>query len=156
MHVYPFEYRLALKNNLFQEFQNSYSSNGANDFITKISCSKEWITYLFSKYPILYNIIDVFSSNIFEYISELVTNFKNDTDVLTDTYGINKDNLESICLFKGDLHNGRCVSSLSFKNGYTIYYKPRNADNELFIQSFIKDLNSTWAQCKFRNSEICV
>lgn len=89
----------------------------------------------------MYNIIDVFSSNIFEYISELVTNFKNDTDVLTDTYGINKDNLESICLFKGDLHNGRCVSSLSFKNGYTIYYKPRNADNELFIQSFIKDLN---------------
>lgn len=139
LHIYPFEYRLALQNKLFHE---NNSLDGTSDFITQISCSKEWITYLFSKYPILYNLIDVFSNNIFEYISELLNNFENDGNVLRSTYGINNSDLESICLFKGDLHNGRCVSLLSFKNGHKIYYKPRNADNEVFIQSFIKELNA--------------
>ena len=55
---------------------------------------------------------------------------------------IENNKLESIHLFKGDLHHGRCVSSLKFKNGRTLYYKPRNADNEIFLLSFIKTLNN--------------
>lgn len=139
-YIYTFEYQLAKQNKLFQERNNS---EGINDFITKISCSREWIEYLFEKYPILYNIINDYSIHILDYISEIILHFLQDSDVLLKVFGVNSDSLESIQLFKGDLHDWRCVSLLEFKNGTAIYYKPRNANNEEFLQSMITELNKS-------------
>ena len=111
-------------------------------FISEISCNKDWINYLFEKYPVLHTAIELFSEHILIYISELASDFLKDINVLTKVYNVKEEDLVSICLFKGDLHNWKCVSSLVFKNGYIIYYKPRSADNEKFLLSFTKTLIS--------------
>lgn len=132
--IYPFEYNLAKKNKLFQE------NDISNDFISNISCQQIWIKYLFNKYPILHNLLTSYSKQVLSYVSEIATNYTKDSDALRNTLGIPINELKSIKLFKGDLHNGRCVCSLEFENDCIVYYKPRNANNEEFIIAMIKSL----------------
>ena len=140
IHIYPFEFRLAKENGLFKD--DVIDSDMQIFFISEISCNKDWINYLFEKYPVLHTAIELFSEHILIYIFELASDFLKDINVLTKVYNVKEEDLVSICLFKGDLHNWKCVSSLVFKNGYIIYYKPRSADNEKFLLSFTKTLIS--------------
>lgn len=146
-YIYPFEYQLAKDNSLFRE---ETKDNESNEFITVVSRSPDWINYLFEKYPVLYNLLATFTEQILGYISEIVTNYIKDISVLESSFSIDRKLLESICLFKGDLHNGRCVSTFIFKNGITLYYKPRNANNESFLQSLITALNELGLNAKLR------
>lgn len=131
-----FEYHLAKDYHLLQE-----EILNENDFLLKMSYNKDWNNYLFKKYPILLHLLLKFSDNIIDYISEIVENTIKDRVILSEKFSVDINELNAINLFKGDLHNGRCVCSLEFKNNVIIYYKPRNADNESFLNNIIEDLN---------------
>lgn len=135
-YVYTLEYNLAKDYHLLQK-----ENLNEKDFLLTMPYNRDWINYLFEKYPILLRLLSEFNDNIVDYISEIVENTIKDRVILYERFSVDINDLRAINLFKGDLHNGRCVCSLEFKNNVIIYYKPRNADNESFLNNIIEDLN---------------
>lgn len=129
-YVYPYEFRLAKDNGLLlgatDEDKNRY-------FIDYLSAQEEWVNYCFEKYPHLLWMLESYSDRIIRHIQKLLVSIQNDYKQLIESFDLRDSLLEDIKVFEGDLHDGRCVSSVTFQNGVKLYYKPRNASNEKFL-----------------------
>ena len=138
MYIYPYEYQLALNNGLFEK---THLNTELDPFVSQISHEKNWIIYLFDKYPKLLVLLDSFTDSIISYIREVLVHYVTDSTDLNETWALSQTKLVHLGLFEGDIHNGRCVVSITFETGAKIYYKPRNASNEFFFESVLKFLN---------------
>lgn len=137
-YVYPFEYKLAKENGLLDGETDTKQNNY---FIEYLSAQKEWIEYFFQKYPKLYSILESYSKNILEHINNLFMSVLSDYKYLNDLYNIEDSQIKEINIFVGDLHDGKCVSSITFHNDVKLYYKPRGAANERFLLDTVSLLN---------------
>lgn len=128
--VYPYEYRLAKNNGLLK----GQTDKEKNDyFIETLSAKEEWILYCFEKYPKLNSMLKAYSKGIITHLKNLTTSIETDCRQLKSYFCIEEFKVKDICIVEGDLHAGRCVSSVTFQNDIKLYYKPRNAANEKFL-----------------------
>lgn len=132
--VYPFEFNLAKENNFLKGHTEEEQSLFFRD---NLSSNDEWITYFLEKYPKLTAILESYFVNIMRHIDNVLSALKVDIEnsLIADS------EIAEINLFEGDLHTGKCVSSVLFHNGTKLYYKPRGANNEKFIMETISTLN---------------
>lgn len=137
--VYPYEYRLAKENSLLE----GHTEKEQNQFfIQSLSSKEEWIQYCFDKYPKLGNMLESYTEGILDYLNELLYSLDNDYKQLNSYFYLEESIAKEICILEGDLHNGKCVSSITFQNGVKLYYKPRGAANEKFLLDVISCLTS--------------
>ena len=143
--VYPYEYKLAKENGLLEgctdEEQNVF-------FIEILSGKEEWIKYCFEKYPKLKYMIEAYTEGILAHIEDFLSSLENDHKQLNSFFCLGDSNVNEICIIEGDLHGGRCVSSITFQNGVKLYYKPRSATNEKFLLDIVSCLNSMGLRIK--------
>lgn len=133
--VYPYEYRLAKDNGLLK----GQTDKEKNDyFIETLSAKEEWILYCFEKYPKLNYMLKAYTKGIIAHLKHFATSIETDCHQLISYFCIGEFKVKDICIVEGDLHAGRCVSSVTLQNGIKLYYKPRNAANE----KFLLDVNS--------------
>ncbi|WP_169311311.1 DUF4135 domain-containing protein [Hallella multisaccharivorax] len=132
--VYPYEYRLA-KNNNYLSGDTDKEQN--RDFVVNLSSEEEWIEYLFEKYPKLLYMLETYTNGIILYLKKFLSSLQKDYQLLNSFFKLENSGVDEIQLFKGDLHNEECVSSVSFSNGVKLYYKPRCAANEKFLSDVI-------------------
>lgn len=132
--VYPFEFNLAKENNFLKGHTEEEQSLFFRD---NLSSNDEWITYFLEKYPKLTTILECYFVNIMRHIDRIMSSLKEDIENSL----IENSKIEEINLFEGDVHTGSCVSSVLFHNGTKLYYKPRGAANEKFIEDTVSILN---------------
>lgn len=136
--VYPYEYKLAKENGLLR---GSTSEEQNNYFIFYISAKREWIEYFFEKYPKLHSMLQAYSIGIMAHIKEMFASLSKDYEYLNSHFCCENSIVNAIHIFEGDLHGGRCVSSIIFRNGIKLYYKPRGCANERFLLAFVSCLS---------------
>lgn len=128
---------LCFEYNLYKE---SIKNIDFNDFICDVCNEKEWINYYFEKYPVLKEkIIQIIVLGI-EFIMKFIHDLNEDLLILRDKLQIQESSIKSIEISQGDFHNNMAgVIKINFKKK-SIYYKPRDLNNELFIYSFFEFL----------------
>lgn len=129
-YVYPYEFRLSRENGLLEGGSDDEKNK---DFINRLSAQDEWIEYCFEKYPLLADIMSQYSDAIIKHARQLLLSVKSDYESLKTVFQMEDAQVEDIKLFEGDLHDGRCVSSVKFRHGLKLYFKPRSSANEHFL-----------------------
>ena len=108
------------------------------DFVDRISTSKQFIEHLYMKYPVLFDLINLYSKQSAEYTLEILEHINNDKEQLIGKFDLKEFVLEAIKYGMGDTHlGGRTVCELYLQNGKVLIYKPRSSeiDNRLKIFS---------------------
>lgn len=122
----------------------------------------EYLQELYLSYPELYVIMNRTVKSTVKYIAEVVKNTEQEYEQLCRTLSKNNTlgNIEKIQLGTGDSHNhGKTVARLTFSNGESLMYKPRNFQMEESYCKFIDWLNDTipgiskMSYCKFHAIE---
>ena len=138
-YVYDYELRLADEYNLLK---GENATQKERYFLSYLSNDSDWITYLFEKYPKLDQMLDVFTKRILLYLDEVLSHVTSDSNRIAEVFNLKNSIVDSIRLFDGDLHNGKCVCSITYSNGVKIYHKPRSSDNEEFLINYIDHLKN--------------
>lgn len=138
-YVYDYELRLADEYNLLK---GENATQKERYFLSYLSNDSDWITYLFEKYPKLDQMLDVFTKRILRYLDEVLSHVTSDSNRIAEVFNLKNSIVDSIRLFDGDLHNGKCVCSITYSNGVKIYHKPRSSDNEEFLINYINHLKN--------------
>lgn len=114
------------------------------NYIFDISNSKDWVIYLFEKYPLIENLISTYTNNTINYLIQIGTDYVREKDILKHEFNIQYPNVIDIKLFMGDFHNkGRFVTKFLFDDNSSLMYKPRLAKNEAIFNSLIKHINNS-------------
>ncbi|OJJ20535.1 hypothetical protein BKI52_18955 [marine bacterium AO1-C] len=126
-----FEYNLLKKAGELEEGQEFVF------FLQHISNDVEWIAYFFAKYPVLVSIIEKVTRFMLDFNEQLTQRCIQDQAILEQKFGIRDFKIASVESFDGDFHNGwETTAKLRFVDGTTLFYKPRDGQNELFFQAF--------------------
>jgi len=71
------------------------------------------------------------------YQREIFENYHKDQQTIISLFSEDYDEIQAIECSKGDLHNGKSVAFVTFKNGKKLIYKPRNEDNSLLLEKTV-------------------
>lgn len=113
---------------VYEEFTNE---------LLKLSFHKE----LYSKYPVLYQLIEKRIENYFHLIENLLDRFIEDLDTLQKKFIFNQKKISNIVLSKGDFHNGGTTTVFLNVGNIKIVYKPKNLENDLIMQDIVDFVN---------------
>ncbi|MCO4346592.1 type 2 lanthipeptide synthetase LanM [Staphylococcus agnetis] len=126
---------------LNNRFKTATETSQFNEYIVMLN-DKEYRNIFIKKYGNLIKLIEININQINNYIVKFLNCLKND---LTDIKPLVKgnDNLMSIQLSLGDIHNnGESVVKCTFENA-SLYYKPRNGNIDSLYSFIIKYINSS-------------
>lgn len=129
-YVYTYELKLAEEYKLLSG-ETSYDKE--KFFRENLSLQRDWVLYFFEKYPHLLNILQTYLDCIEKNLSKLLYRYSKDQMLLGEHFSVDSTEISEISLFSGDLHDGECVSCITLSDGTRLYYKPRDAQNEVLL-----------------------
>lgn len=135
-----------------EEYNDVYMKEGDTEYKLKDESfnDKENIKKLFSKYPILKEIIEINLNYKLKSVEEIFSRLNSDKEEIKKKLNVNIDSLTNISLGEGDMHNnGKSVAILSFSKGKKIIYKPRSLDIDNTFNNILSWVNSNNNKFKF-------
>ncbi|WP_157820046.1 type 2 lanthipeptide synthetase LanM [Macrococcoides caseolyticum] len=128
---------LKFENVIFVEFEKNNIKDMKN-FSEKI-CSKSYIEKFLLEYKFLINNVTKIIDNDLCLIDEILTNYREDKEVIKKIYGYEFGEIKNIHLGQGDRHNGVTVAKVEFLESNLIY-KPRKCHTSIFYESLLQSI----------------
>lgn len=111
-------------------------------FINVFLGEPENLLQLYNTYPVLVDLIKKTSNDYFDYLKEILASWEQDCNRLNTYFDLNAEKIVSIKLGMGDWHAGKSVARITFDNGISLIFKPRNAQVEAKFNELVQMLNS--------------
>lgn len=102
-----------------------------------ITLTKEYSQRFDEKFFIFLRIVGKQLQDLALYQREIFENYQKDQQAINSLFFDEYDEIQAIECSKGDLHNGKSVAFITFKNGKKLVYKPRNEDNSLLLEKVV-------------------
>lgn len=127
-------------------FKASDEQKQFDEFLEEYLSNQKYYIELNSRYPELFKIIVNEFQKCFNFIMEILENYKKDRTLIEDITESGKK-IKSIKLGKGDSHNnGHSVAKVILDNDIVLYYKPRNSKIDNLYRELIDIYNKTVSQ----------
>lgn len=126
-------------------------------FINVFLGERDNLLQLYNTYPVLVDLIKKTSKDYFNYLKEILTSWEQDYNHLKTYFDFNVEKIVSINLGMGDLHAGKSVAKISFDNGISLIYKPRNAQVEAKFNELVEmvNANKSFDMLDLRYAKVC-
>ncbi len=134
-----YEHKVLLENGYAEGVKENFHSY----FINSITQQKDFLEYLFEKYPVLIPSMHKFIRNQEAYISKFLSELVADSEEIKIKFGVNVlHNLSALSLFNNALRNNNThVVILEFEDGQKLLYKPKDFKTETFFKEVLEEIS---------------
>ncbi|PTK00126.1 type 2 lanthipeptide synthetase LanM family protein [Mammaliicoccus sciuri] len=121
-------------------FFNTDEKEQFKEYLEELKDNKKLFDFI-EKYPSLIQAIENYLYQLHKNILQFFHHLKNDESSIAEKFQCRTQNLDSISLAQGDLHNqGKMVIHCTYEEG-SIFYKPRKGDVDLLFSDLLSFFN---------------